>query len=180
MKHVCPVPSPQCLIFILTKTSLFVKGAYPTPSFSQMRERKAHCYFCIGCQSLLSTEFIFTIHCLIYSFHDVHRNQTKASNCCILFFQKIRLSVCSLKIRHLFFSPFISMRIVSWILKMLLWFLLMKVYLYIPVNCVIEYPAYVLPQIMAPIGAAGTLIIACLLFLYHHFSGMWAYYINCI
>lgn len=146
-----------------------------------MRERKAHSHFCIGYKSLLSTEFTFTIHCLIYSIHDVHRNQTKAYNCCIVFIQKIRLSIYSLKVRLMqFFSPFIFIRIVSWILKMLLWFLLMKVYLYIPLNCVSEYPMYVLPQTMAPMGAAGTLIFACLLFLYRRFCGMWACYINCI
>lgn len=128
-------------------------------------ERKAYSHFCIGCKGLLIMEFTFTIHCLIYSIHDVHRNQMKASSCCVLFIQKIRLPAYSLKIRltH-FFSPFIFIGIVSWILKMLLWFLLMEVYLYIPLSCVAEYPTHVLPQTMAPIGVAATLILACLLF----------------
>lgn len=72
--------------------------------------------------------------------------------------------VYSLKIKLLhFFSLFIFIRIVSWILKMLLWFLLMK--LYIPLN-------YGLHQVMAPMGVAGTLIFACLLFLCHRVYGM--------
>lgn len=56
-----------------------------------MREWKAHRHFCIGCKSILSIEFTVTIHCLIYSIHDFQRNQTKASNSCIFFMQKIRL-----------------------------------------------------------------------------------------